>query len=46
MIGDQAIGAIRANAVEKWKIALDEVNFLQALSRIAGILIQLIQPNY
>ena len=45
MIGDEAIGAMRPNTVEKWEFALDEVNFLRALPRIVGILIQ-IMPNY
>lgn len=40
MIGDEAIGAIRAYTAEKWEFTLDDVNFVQALAQIAGILIE------
>jgi len=36
MIGDKAIGAIRAYTAEKWEFTLDNVNFVQALAQIAG----------
>lgn len=41
MIGDKAIGAIRAYTAEKWEFTLDDVNFAQALAQIAGILIEM-----
>ena len=41
MIGDDAIGAIRAYTAEKWEFTLDNVNFVQALAQIAGILIEM-----
>ena len=41
MIGDEAIGAIRAYTAEKWEFTLDDVNFVQALAQIAGILIEM-----
>jgi GAF domain-containing protein len=41
MIGDEAIGAIRAYIAEKWEFTLDDVNFVQALAQIAGILIEM-----
>jgi len=41
MIGDEAIGAIRAYTAEKWEVTLDDVNFVQALAQIAGILIEM-----
>ena len=41
MIGDEAIGAIRAYTSEKWEFTLDDVNFVQALAQIAGILIEM-----
>ena len=41
MIGDKAIGAIRAYTAEKWEFTLDDVNFVQALAQIAGILIEM-----
>ena len=41
MIGDVAIGAIRAYTAEKWEVTLDDVNFVQALAQIAGILIEM-----
>ena len=41
MIGDKAIGAIRAYTAEKWEVTLDDVNFVQALAQIAGILIEM-----
>ena len=41
MIGDRAIGAIRAYTAEKWEFTIDDVNFVQALAQIAGILIEM-----
>ncbi|CAB5079105.1 Serine phosphatase RsbU, regulator of sigma subunit [Olavius algarvensis associated proteobacterium Delta 3] len=41
LVGDDAIGAIRAYTAEKWEFTLDDVNFVQALAQIAGILIEL-----
>ena len=41
MIGDEAIGAIRLYTAEKWEFTLDDVNFVQALAQIAGILIEM-----
>jgi len=41
LVGDEAIGAIRAYTAEQWEFILDDVNFVQALAQIAGILIEL-----
>ncbi len=41
MLGDEAIGAVRAYTSEKWEFTLDDVNFVQALAQIAGILIEM-----
>jgi GAF domain-containing protein len=41
MVGDEAIGAIRAYTADKWEFTLDDVNFVQALAQIAGILIEM-----
>jgi GAF domain-containing protein len=41
MIGDNAIGAIRAYTAQKWEFTLDDVNFVQALAQIAGIMIEM-----
>jgi GAF domain-containing protein len=41
MIGDEAIGAFRAYTGEKWEFTLDDVNFVQALAQIAGIMIEM-----
>jgi GAF domain-containing protein len=41
MVGDEAIGAIRAYTSDKWEFTLDDVNFVQALAQIAGILIEM-----
>ena len=41
MMGDEAIGAMRAYTAEKWEFTLDDVNFVQALAQIAGILIEM-----
>ena len=41
MIGDEAIGAIRVYTAEKWEFTLDDVNFVQALAQISGILIEM-----
>ena len=41
MIGDEAIGAMRAYTAAKWEFTLDDVNFVQALAQISGILIEM-----
>jgi GAF domain-containing protein len=41
MMGDEAIGAIRVYTAEKWEFTLDDVNFVQALAQIAGVLIEM-----
>lgn len=40
-VGDAAIGAIRVYTAEKWEFTLDDVNYVQALAQIAGILIEM-----
>jgi GAF domain-containing protein len=40
MVGDESIGAIRVYTSDKWEFTLDDVNFVQALAQIAGILIE------
>lgn len=40
-VGDATIGAIRVYTAEKWEVTLDDVNFVQALAQIAGILIEM-----
>ena len=40
-VGDAAIGAVRVYTSEKWEFTLDDVNFVQALAQIAGILIEM-----
>ncbi len=41
MLGDDAIGAVRVYTAEKWEFTLDDVNFVQALAQIAGVLIEM-----
>ncbi len=41
MVGDEAIGAVRVYTAEKWEFTLDDVNFVQALAQIAGIIIEM-----
>ena len=41
LVGDDAIGAIRAYTAEKWEFTLDDVNFVQALAQIAGVMIEM-----
>jgi GAF domain-containing protein len=41
MVGDDAIGAIRVYSAEPWEFTLDDVNFVQALAQIAGVLIEM-----
>ncbi len=41
MIGDEPIGAMRAYTADKWEFTLDNVNFVQALAQISGILIEM-----
>ncbi len=41
MVGDAPIGAVRVYTAEKWDFTLDDVNFVQALAQIAGVLIEM-----
>jgi len=41
LVGHDAIGAIRVYTAEKWEFTLEDVNFVQALAQIAGILIEM-----
>lgn len=41
MVADDAIGAIRVYSAEPWEFTLDDVNFVQALAQIAGVLIEM-----
>ena len=41
MVGDDAIGAVRVYTGEPWEFTLDDVNFVQALAQIAGVLIEM-----
>lgn len=41
LVGDEAIGAMRVYTAEKWDFTLDDVNFVQALAQIAGVLIEM-----
>jgi GAF domain-containing protein len=41
MMGDEAIGAVRAYTAEKWEFTLDDIAFVQALAQIAGIMIEM-----
>ena len=41
MVGDDIIGTIRVYTAEKWEFTLDDVNFVQALAQIAGVLIEM-----
>ena len=41
LVGDDTIGAVRAYTAETWEFTLDDVNFVQALAQIAGILIEM-----
>ena len=41
LIGDEAIGAVRVYTNEPWEFTLDDVNFVQALAQIAGVLIEM-----
>ena len=45
MISDKPIGAIRAYTSEKCEFTLDNVNFVQAIAEITGILIELTRLN-
>ena len=40
-VGDDVIGAMRVYSAEKWEFTLDDVNFVQALAQIAGVLIEM-----
>ncbi len=39
IVGDDAIGAVRAYTAEPWEFNLDDVKLVQALAQIAGVLI-------
>jgi GAF domain-containing protein len=41
LIGDDAIGAMRVYSAEKWEFTLDDVNFVQALAQIVGVLVEM-----
>ncbi len=41
MVGEDTIGAIRVYTAEPWEFTLDNVNFVQALAQIAGVLIEM-----
>lgn len=41
MMGDAPIGAVRVYTAEKWEFTLDDVNFVQAIAQIAGIIIEM-----
>jgi GAF domain-containing protein len=41
MVDEDAIGAIRVYTAEPWEFTIDDVNFVQALAQIAGILIEM-----
>ncbi len=41
LVGDDAIGAVRAYTAEPWEFTLDDVNFVQALAQITGVLIEM-----
>jgi signal transduction protein with GAF and PtsI domain len=41
IVADETIGAIRAYTDEHWEFTLDDVNFVQALAQISGILIEM-----
>jgi GAF domain-containing protein len=41
MVGEDAIGVIRAYTAERWEFTLDNVNLVQALAQIAGVLIEM-----
>jgi signal transduction protein with GAF and PtsI domain len=41
LVGDGAIGAVRVYTAEKWEFTLEDVNFVQALAQIAGVLIEM-----
>jgi GAF domain-containing protein len=41
LVGDDVIDAMRVYTADKWDFTLDDVNFVQALAQIAGILIEM-----
>ncbi len=41
LIGDDAIGAVRVYTAEKWEFTLEDVNFVQALAQVAGVMIEM-----
>ena len=40
-VGDEVIGTMRVYSADKWEFTLDDVNFVQALAQIAGVLIEM-----
>lgn len=40
-VGGQVIGAMRVYTAEKWEFTLEDVNFVQALAQIAGMLVDM-----
>jgi signal transduction protein with GAF and PtsI domain len=41
MVGEDAIGAMRVYTGDKWDFTLGDVNFVQALAQIAGVIIEM-----
>lgn len=41
LIGDEAIGAVRVYTAKKWEFTLEDVNFVQAIAQIAGVIIEM-----
>ena len=41
IIGDKVVGCLRVYTAEPWEFTLTDVNFVQALAQIAGILIEM-----
>jgi len=41
LVGDDVIGAMRVYSADKWEFTLDDVNFVQALAQIAGIMVEM-----
>ena len=41
MVGEEAIGAMRVYTEEKWDFTLGDVNFVQALAQISGVIIEM-----
>ena len=41
VVGGILIGAVRVYTAEPWEFTLDDVNFVQALAQIAGVMIEM-----